>query len=193
MKFARRLNRTLKDVFAKRATARRRKVRERFAAELRVHSLEPRRLLSATTNLTLDASGNLIINDVAIGGRADSWTLQADNANSRYVVNGGAGAILDSSTIATASGNGTQIVFVPFAAVTGNAIQVQTGSGNDSLTLDFALGNFGKQLSVQLGNDADSLSTTGNGSVAGLSIDGEMARIPSPSDRMLPSPPPALP
>ena len=41
---------------------------------------------NATTSVALDASGNLVVTDIAPGGKNDNLTLQSDNANTQFII-----------------------------------------------------------------------------------------------------------
>ena len=84
-------------------------------------------LYEADTNIHLDGSGNLVIDDVATASD-DHLTIQSDTANNRYIVTDPGLALY--TIISGASGSGTHTVFVPFGAVTGTDVDVNTGGGN---------------------------------------------------------------
>ena len=56
--------------------------------------------------------------------------------------------------------------FVPFAAVTGNAIDANLGGGDDSLTIDFTLGSFAQLIEFAGGDGEDTLTITGVGLIS---------------------------
>ncbi|MCI0683923.1 MAG: cadherin domain-containing protein [Gemmataceae bacterium] len=112
--------------------------------------LEDRTLL--TTSISLD-NGNLLIEDTLGGDTDDALTIQADVANARFVVSD-PNNVLDTS-IPGAGGGGTNSVTVPFSAVTGSQIVVNTFDGGDSLTIDAALGGFATSISYDGGTGTD--------------------------------------
>jgi hypothetical protein len=124
-------------------------------------------LLEAQTLIHLDGSGNLVVDDVGSGNN-DLLTLQSDTTNSRFVINDP--VLFLTTNIPGATGNGTHTVFVPFAAVTGANVFVNTFGGNDSLNVNFALGNFSKAVSYDGGVQtvSDSLTLSGGGTFASV-------------------------
>lgn len=115
------------------------------------------------TSVTLDGSGNLVITDTLAGGKSDNLTIKADAANSRFVISDPNNAI--GTGISGATGSHTSTVYVPFAAVTGTKIIVNTLDGNDTLTVDHSLGLFPKNIEFNGGNPTsgagDKLIVTG--------------------------------
>ncbi|MGV3484666.1 MAG: Ig-like domain-containing protein [Planctomycetaceae bacterium] len=109
------------------------------------------RVSSGTTAATLDASNNLVLTDQD-GNYPDNIRIQSDTVNNRFVITGEQQSIITS--IAGATGNGTNTVLIPFAAVAGPDLVINTLGGNDSLTVDFGLGNFSKQIRYQGGTTA---------------------------------------
>ena len=93
-----------------------------------------------------------MIADVAVGGKSDDLTLQADTTHSQFIIND-PNAIL--GIVGTVTGATESVddhtVYVPFAAVTGSQIQVNTGAGNDTLTVDDSLGVFSKVIVYNAG------------------------------------------
>ncbi|MDX1948441.1 MAG: LamG-like jellyroll fold domain-containing protein [Pirellulaceae bacterium] len=154
----------------------RRRFAEDFSAQLLVKPLENRLVLSGTpvTMLTLDASGNLVITDTT--NHADTLTIKADttdanSANHKFVITD-PNQLLGTSIDGATTSADQHTIEVLFSAVTGDQISVNTAGGNDSLTLDFSLGNFGKQISYDGGNPTtgpgDSLSLTGGGTFGSI-------------------------
>ncbi len=117
-----------------------------------------------TTELTLDGSGNLVVTDIASGGKDDTLTIQSDAANSRFIVSDPQ-HILGTTGVPGATGGGTHTVEVPWASLTGSQILVNTLGGNDSLTVDFAAGNFAPAIvydgGLQTSPPGDSLTLSG--------------------------------
>ncbi|TWU57052.1 Bacillopeptidase F precursor [Rubripirellula tenax] len=113
-------------------------------------------LLSATegvTNVMLDASGNLLVTDDS-GNFAENITIASDTENQLFVITGVDQIV--TSNIPTAVGSGTDRVTVPFADVIGSEIIVNSLGGNDSITIDFAPGEFDKSITVNGGDPATS-------------------------------------
>jgi hypothetical protein len=84
------------------------------------------------TSITLDVSGNLLIQDINGGTSADTLTVETDLVNGEFVISDPNNLL--TTNIAGATGNLTNTVRVPIAAVTGNQIIVNTLGGNDSVT-----------------------------------------------------------
>ncbi len=78
---------------------------------------------------------DLVISDIASGGHNDSLTILRSGANIR---------VFDPHSDLTAGSGATQIdthtVEIPQTSVTGS-LQIATGAGNDTLTVDFSGGN----------------------------------------------------
>ncbi|GEM_PF-3160615 len=98
--------------------------------------------ISAATLVFLDGSNNLVVFDA--GDKNDSLTIQSDIANNQFIITDPFNIL--KTTIVGATGDGTSTVFVPFAAVTGTQFLVDTLGGDDSLTVDRSLGQFGVQV-----------------------------------------------
>lgn len=136
---------------------------------------------SSETEITLDASNNLVITDAKGGASNDALTIKADTTNSVFVISDAALTI--STTIAGATGSGTNSVSIPFAAVTGAQVIVNSLGGDDSLTVDFSLGSFRKAVSFDggTGNDAAHfVAASGQGSLNGLTVTAEVVDQSSP-------------
>jgi autotransporter-associated beta strand protein len=118
--------------------------------------------VSATFTASLDGSGNLVLGDNT--GNANTLTLKSNTANSRFEVTDSSNVL--STSIAGATGSGTNTLFIPFSSVTGSQILVNAQGGDDSLTLDFSQGNFSKAISYDGGTQttSDSLTLTGGSS-----------------------------
>ena len=122
--------------------------------------------VSMTTTVSLDGSNNLVIDDTNGGTTNDTITIQSDTTNSRFVISDPSNLL--GTSISGATGSGTNTVLVPFASVSGTQILVNTLVGNDSLTVDFSLGNFSKTISYDGGTQttSDSLTLTGGSTFA---------------------------
>ena len=115
---------------------------------------------AVAATLSLDGSGNMVFTGTASN---DTPILQADTANSRFIVRG--------TGVTTSIPGSTQVnvstVYVPFSAVTGSQIIVDGLGGNDKLTVDYSLGSFGsaaagdKTIVYDGGAGANSLAVTG--------------------------------
>ena len=126
----------------------------------------------ANTTAGLDGSGNLMIGDTASGGASDNLTLQADTTNNRYVIHDPNNLL--GTSIAGATQADSHTIYVPFSAVTGSTIYVNTLGTQDTLTVDYSLGSFaalGKtiQFNGQSGS-TNTLDVTGSGTVQQASV-----------------------
>ncbi|MGZ0170991.1 MAG: beta strand repeat-containing protein [Planctomycetales bacterium] len=113
--------------------------------------------------VSIDGAGNLVLTDNA--GTADAVTIQADPATSEYVITHTTELI--GNQVAPFTGTGTMVVRVPFAAVTGTEIIANFDGGDDSLTVDYSLGEpFGKSITLNGGEagetNGDKLFITGD-------------------------------
>ena len=116
-----------------------------------------------TSNIEIDASGNLVYTDA--DGVDDSISVVIDGANYR----------LSDPNGKLVAGNGTTQdgtdVLAPIASVTGE-IQINTQDGNDLLEVDFSGGNFSNSIAYsggfQAGASGDILSLKGGASFASV-------------------------
>jgi hypothetical protein len=106
------------------------------------------------TRVSLDGSGNLVVQDIS-GGKDDTLTVQSDTAHAQFVISDPNNTLV--STVAGSSGSGSHVVTVPFAAVTGPQIIVDTQGGDDALTVDRSLGEFAPQIVFHGGTQATAL------------------------------------
>ena len=128
-------------------------------------ALETRALLAF--NVTIDASGNLVINDAT--GTDDLLTIQSDTDTNLFRISDS--AQIFTTSISGATGSGTSSITVPFAAVTGSQVQIFGQNGDDSLTVDLSLGNFAKSVVFNGGlqTTRDLLTVTGGGTFTTVS------------------------
>ena len=109
-----------------------------------------------TTTVALDApGGNLLITDVAAGGKSDHITLSMSRSN---VIVSDPGNILGAGLGATQVDPHT--VSVPLASIGGN-IQVNTLGGDDTLTVDDSGGTIAPLISYVAGSGDNSLVLQG--------------------------------
>jgi hypothetical protein len=113
----------------------------------------------APTLVTLDASHNLIVRDTSAGGQNDNLTIRFDAARGGFQISDPDHLV--ATDIAGASGSGSHLVFVPGALVSGNQFFVQTGAGDDRLTVDLSGGAGGKSLVFAGGGGQNQLTLTG--------------------------------
>lgn len=108
----------------------------------------------------LDGSNNLVITDLASGGKNDSLQISSDTTNSRFVIHDPNNAIgVQVGTLADAN-----TAHVPFASVAGGQVIVMGAGGDDTVTVDLSLGDFSKTVLFQGGTGGnDSLSLSGGG------------------------------
>jgi hypothetical protein len=124
-------------------------------------------LSAAGTTLTLDGSNNLVITDTGSTSN-DALTIQSDTTNSVFIINDPSQSL--STSVAGATGSGTNTVTIPFASVGGSQIIVNSLGGDDSLTIDLSQGNFSKAVTFDGGTQttSDSLTVTGGGTFANV-------------------------
>ncbi len=120
---------------------------------------------------SLNSSGNLIIADGVSGSASDNLTIQADTANHRYVIQDPDNQFDIIGTLqAAASKPNTNTVYVPFSAVTGGSIIVNSQEAQENLTVDYSLGSFaaqGKNIQVDASYVGTTfLDVTGTGAVS---------------------------
>ncbi len=122
--------------------------------------------------LTLDEAGNLMITDFdgAAGNTDDSLTIQSDTTNSVFIVSD-PDHVVAPLGIAGAMRIDNHTVEIPFDAVTGGEIIFDLLAGNDSLIVDFSLGEYDKAIVFNAGEGEDSLTLTGGGLFAATTFD----------------------
>lgn len=110
----------------------------------------------AETIVSIDGMGNLVITD--IGGLNDAVTIQADTANSEFVISHATELV--GSLIAGVMGGGST-VRVPFGDIAGGQIIANLDGGDDSLTVDYSSGaTFGKTITFNGGESAETNGDT---------------------------------
>ncbi len=87
------------------------------------------------TTTSVDGSGNLVFDD--LGGESNAFTFTVVGTD--LVITDANGHALDVSGFAGSTGSGTSSVTIPLSAFT-NGIIVNSGDGDDTLTLDFSTG-----------------------------------------------------
>lgn len=123
-------------------------------AQVQINVLPP----PAGTQVSLDGSNNLLVTDVAAGGKNDTLHISRDLANNRIVITDPANSL--STSVGTLAAPNT--VHVPDSA---RPIIVDAGAGDDTLTLDFSPGNFIRTVEFRAGSGAtDILILQGGGS-----------------------------
>lgn len=112
---------------------------ERFAASLCVKPLESRLLLSASTELSLDPQGNLVITDLV--GQSDTLTIQVDG--DKYIFSDPTHELgLGSGDIANHAMQLDAYTIEVDAAAIGEQIIANLAGGSDTLTLGAGTYNF---------------------------------------------------
>ena len=104
--------------------------------------------------------------DSTIGGQSDQLSIHLDAAAGGYVISDPTRAIV--SDIVGSTGSGSQSVFVPVTAATGDKIVVATGLGDDAVHVDWANGLGSKSLIIDGGDGRDSVTIVG-GSIDAVS------------------------
>ena len=110
-----------------------------------------------------------MIEDTAPANTNDNITIKSDTTNTQFVISDPVNTI--DTSIAGATGGGTNTVLVPFGSVTGSAIFVNTLAGDDFLTVDLSLGNFAKTITYDGGTNGaggDELRLQGGGIFANV-------------------------
>ncbi len=110
-------------------------------------------------NITLDSSLNLVIADQVVGGTNNDFELAIDGAN--LVVRDSSQLL--TTDVAGSSGNGTNEVRIPIAAIAGNGVIVNGLAGNDTLTVLSAVTAAGLAVSFDGGAGSDALAVVGTG------------------------------
>ncbi|MFT4640086.1 MAG: hypothetical protein ACI8T1_003411 [Verrucomicrobiales bacterium] len=113
-----------------------------------------------TTNVSLNGSGDLVIEDTSDASN-DTLMIKADLTNAKILISDPNHSL--STAIPGATGSGTHEVSVPIASITGTAISVLPGDGNDTLTVDLSLGDFSMAITYAGGNP-----TSGSGDLLNL-------------------------
>ena len=108
---------------------------------------------AASTLITLDLSNNLLITDVNGGDSNDTLTIVSDVSNSQFIITDPGRAL--TTDVAGAVRVDSRTVTVPFASVAGTDVNFNLLGGDDSLTIDLSLGNFGKSINVFGGSDLE--------------------------------------
>ncbi|MEZ6061457.1 MAG: PKD domain-containing protein [Planctomycetaceae bacterium] len=124
------------------------------------------------TEVSLDADGNLVITDTNGGDSDDSLIIRSDVTNGEYLVTDFNNLLFSGIPGATAGPATT--IRIPFSAVTGSRIIVNTLGGDDSLTVDRSLGEFTKTIIYNGGEQAtaagDSLVLTDAGGAVATTV-----------------------
>jgi len=86
-----------------------------------------------STTVALDGNQNLIITDATPGGKDDQLTFIADAGNSQFIISDPSSLI--QTSIPAATGAGTHQVIVPFSAVAGSGVYINTLDGDDTISI----------------------------------------------------------
>ena len=86
-----------------------------------------------STTVALDENQNLIITDSTPGGKNDQLTFVADTGDNQFIISDPSSLI--QTSIPTATGAGTHQVIVPFSAVAGTGVYINTLDGDDAISV----------------------------------------------------------
>ena len=114
-------------------------------------------VIATPTNVFVDGMGNLVVADSIVGGNRDQLTIQSDVANAQYIIHDPVNLFTTNIPGATISPDLHKIK-VPFSAIPGTQVLVNTYGQDDSLTVDFALGDFSRFVRY----DGGTMSSTGD-------------------------------
>ncbi len=120
-------------------------------------------LTAAETAVTV-SGGTLYITDTTLAGVADNLTITTNGANFEISSSGG---LLAAPGL---TGDGTTTVTVPISSITGNSISVNSGGGNDSITLGSTFAP-GGAFAINIDGGSGTDSVTWDATVATLSVD----------------------
>ncbi len=122
-----------------------------------------------STEVALNAQGDLVIEDGIGGDNQDRLTLQADTNLQRYILTDPTSTMSLSAPLVLAGATmlSANSVAIPFSAITGTNVFVNLGLAADTFTLDFSLGNLPHQIHYDGGGPVigpgDSLTLSGGG------------------------------
>lgn len=133
---------------------------------IQIDSLEDRILLAATTTITLDGSGNIVVTDTNGGNTNDRFNLSTNAAGTFFNVSDNSN-ILETS-IPGATGSGTTFVSIPLAGISGVIINAE--GGNDTFTVHNISAQNSLNLTINGGAGSDSTTVVGTVSMAGGDI-----------------------
>jgi fibronectin-binding autotransporter adhesin len=109
------------------------------------------RLVPASVSVALDSSNNLVVTDIAAGGKNDNLKIGFDGT--KYTLQNLNGDRISMTGLSGATGTGTATVTIPKTAIgVGKKIIVNTLDGNDTLTIDAGAIAFEHSVDFQGGN-----------------------------------------
>ena len=108
--------------------------------------------VASTTTVALDLSNNLTVTDSAGGGKNDALTITADAVKNRFIIKDTASFI--ETAIGTATGSNMHTVYVPFSAVGGAGVLVDTLGGTDTINICSGA----KSVTVDAGAGTDTIN-----------------------------------
>ena len=114
-------------------------------------------VIATPTNVFVDGMGNLVVADSIVGGNRDQLTIQSDVANAQYIIHDPVNLFITNIPGATISPD-LHTIKVPFSAIPGTQVLVNTYGQDDSLTVDFSLGDFSRSVRY----DGGAMSSTGD-------------------------------
>ncbi len=124
-------------------------------------------IAAAPTGADLEVTlvnGDLVITDLVGSGEAIS--IQSDVANNRFIILAPDNSLGFTNVLGATLSADLHTITVPFSTVNGTTLFVNLADGDDTLTVDFSLGNFSKQINYDGGSNTsigDSLELVGGG------------------------------
>jgi hypothetical protein len=110
--------------------------------------------------LSLDANQSLVIESAGGSTQSDALLIRFDQATNQFEISSGTGIL--QSDIAGVTGSGTATLFISAADFAGESLVVQTGEGNDSLTVDASFSQSGKSIAFHGGAGTDNFTVVGS-------------------------------
>lgn len=123
---------------------------------------------SAQTSVAL-SGGNLVVTDIGGGNSNDNWSFAANGTNLTITDNNG-NAIGIVGTILGSSGTGTPTVTIPLSSFPGGKLIVNSLAGNDSISLGMLTLLTNQGIDVLSGTGTDTITVNGTISSSGGNV-----------------------